>query len=506
MPSPSPTDLTYAAIDLGSNHFHLLIARARAGARDLLILDHLREHVSLAAGLDAEGGLRPETRQLALDCLTRFAQRLRIARPDRVLAVGTHTLRHLPDQAAFLVAATEALGHPIDIVDGQEEARLVYLGVSHGLAPQPEKRLVIDIGGGGTQLILGEGMRLHRADSLPMGALSWSRRFFAGGQLSLEALERAITAARLELGPYKRDYRALGHVRCEGASGTLRALLSVLSHNGWPAHEINREGVAWLVAQLQQTQSLDALTLAGLAPQRRAVLPGGVAILQALFDALKIDHLQISRAALRDGLIYDLVSREQDYDIREVGVEALRERFHASAAQADRVEKIALALFEQVAADWALTEQDADALLVASQLHEVGKAVSFDHYARHSAYIVGHAHLPGFTQGEQAVIAALLHNQHRHFHTEPLEALPAQRQEAAQRLTVLLRLAIALTRTRSPEERPELRVQVMGPQRLRLSLPQSWLEARPLSGADLLREQGLLAAAGIELECTTTAQ
>lgn len=497
MPDHTHPEVTYAAVDLGSNSFHMVICRP--SGRGLLVIDRLRERVQLAAGLDATGRLTPAAMDVAIACLEKFGQRLDAFHPDRVRIVGTNTLRKALNRDEFLARARNVLGHPIDVVCGQEEARLVYLGVTRSLPDARGRRLVIDIGGGSTESIIGDGPVVVQADSLGMGCVSWSLRFFEGGRITAKAMEEATVAARLELGPIKRLYREAGVESCFGSSGTINAIQQVLTANGWAEHAITREGLSKLEDAVVKIGKVEALDLPGLSRDRRDVLPGGLAVLLAVFRAFKIDRMVASKAALREGVVFDLMGRDHDDDVREVTVERMRQRFHADAAQADRVEKLAFALFEQVQGPWSLDPgPDADALTVASQLHEIGKAVSFSGHHKHGAYLVANADMPGFAQGEQAFVAALLFNQRRKLNLQKISEYGVQRVDAALKLTVLLRLAVALTRTRSPDPRPELSIRVEG-NHVHLHFPDGWLDARPLTRADLEIEDKVLAAAGFTL-------
>jgi exopolyphosphatase/guanosine-5'-triphosphate,3'-diphosphate pyrophosphatase len=487
---------TYAALDLGSNSFHLLICRQTEGA--LMVIDRLRERVQLAAGLDATERLTPESMELALGCLERFGQRLATFHPERVRVVGTSTLRRAINRDDFIARGSQLLGHPIEVVSGHEEARLVYLGVTRTL-PDEGRRLVVDIGGGSTESILGTGPVVERADSLSMGCVSWSQRYFEGGKLTAKAFEEAFVAARLELGGLKRFYRELGFGLCHGSSGTINAIQAILTANGWGEHAITPDGLLRLEQTLIAAGKIEGLELPGLTRDRRDVIAGGLAILRAVFRTFRVERMIASKAALREGVVYDLMGRGALEDVREITVERMRERFHADAAQADRVEKLALALFEQLSEPWRLDPKlDADALVVAAQLHEIGKAVSFSGHHRHGAYLVAHADMPGFAQGEQAFVAALLANQRRKLAPARLADYKVSRVEEALQLTVLLRIAVALTRTRSPEPRPDVRARASGPN-LHLHFPSGWLDARPLTRADLENEAKAFAGAGVTL-------
>ncbi len=298
---------TVAAVDLGSNSFHLIIARVVAG--ELAVVDRMRDQVQLAAGLDEARCLRPEAQARALATLQAFGQRLAEACPQHVRAVGTATLRHAADGAAFAQAASAALGHRVEVISGREEARLIYLGVARSLDGEPGRRLVVDIGGGSTEVVLGEGYDALVEASLPMGCVSHTLRHFPGGVLSEDAMRRAEGAARAELGELAGRYRALGWERCVGASGTIKAVGEVLRATGWGEAGITPAGLGRLRQAVVGAGHVDALALPGLKAERAGVLAGGLAILRVLFEALGIELLVPAAAALREGVLFDLMGR-----------------------------------------------------------------------------------------------------------------------------------------------------------------------------------------------------
>jgi exopolyphosphatase/guanosine-5'-triphosphate,3'-diphosphate pyrophosphatase len=495
MPKSNPA--TIAAVDLGSNSFHLVVAHPQDG--HLKVIDRLREAVRLGAGFDAANRLSDAVCAHALGCLTRFGQRIRHLPAGAVRAVGTNALRKARNAASFIARAEAALGHHIDIVSGYEEARLIYLGVSHGLQDDAELRLVIDIGGGSTECIIGEHFDPIEANSLYMGCVGYTLRWFPGGRVRASDFERARIAARLEVQTIERRYRALGWQACKGSSGTAIHVASLLRENGWARDGITVKGLRKLEKAMVSAGSLSRLSLRALDPSRVAVLPGGVAILQALFEALGIERMIPASGALREGLLYDLLGRMRHEDVRDQTIRRWSERYHVDVEQAGRVERSALGFLRQVADTWALDVPVAQQLLAwAAQLHEIGLALAFTGYHKHSAYLVTHGDMPGFSIEEQRVLAALILGQRRKFPVEVLDALPPDRRETASRLSVLLRLSVTLNRSRSPQPQPRvtLRARTRG---LDVAFPAGWLEHHPLTRADLEEDAQRLAQHGFAL-------
>ena len=486
-----------AGVDLGSNSFHMIVARVDDG--QLRIVDRMRERVRLAMGLDAAHRLNDEATERALACLTRFGQRVRELPPGAVRAAGTNTLRQAKNSAAFLERAQAALGHPIDIIAGREEARLIYLGVSHGVPNEDGRRLVVDIGGGSTECILGEGFEAVATESLFMGCVGYSTRFFPGGALDRDSFRRAQTAAALELQSITTSYRRLGWSSCYGSSGTVLALAELVQQNGWSEHGITRKGLKKLRAALCAATNTRALALPGLDPERAAVLPGGLSILLAVMKSLGIELMLPAQSALREGLLYDLLGRIRHEDVRERSIRWLADRARADLEQAARVERTALVCLEQVAKAWNLTsEDDQHHLTWAARLHEIGLEISHTAFHKHGAYIVGHADMPGFSRNEQQLLAFIVHAQRRKLPLEALAALPPAERARALRLGIVFRLACCLNRSRSSEPLPpfELRAER---ESLSLRLGGDGFERSPLTRADLTEEAERLAAAGVTL-------
>ena len=495
MSEPETRSGELVAVDLGSNSFHMVIAELVGG--QLHIIDRLRERVRLAAGLDEDKRLDEDSRRRGLDCLARFGQRLRPMRAPRVRAVGTNTLRKARNAKSFLRAGTAALGHPIEVISGAEEARLVYLGVSHDLADESGRRLVVDIGGGSTELILGERFEAFRTESLHIGCVAHTRRFFADGRISRSIFRDAVTAAQVELEPIRLEYRQTGWVEVVGSSGTINAIDEVLRVNGWSTEGITYPGLRSFRDALLDAGRTGKVAIPGLSSDRADVIAGGLAILYAIFKSLRVDKMIASTYALREGLLYDTIGRIRHEDVRDRTIARLTERYHVDAAQADRVEAVALQLFDSVARAWGLHHPDLRRVLSwAARLHEIGLTVSFSGFHVHGAYLVQHSDLPGFSRDQQAYIAALIGGHRRRLKPERLAPLRAVGGETALRLAALLRIAATLCRSRDAAERPKLELTAAGPA-LTLELPGGWLDDHPMTRADLEVQQRYLSDAGL---------
>jgi len=488
---------TVAAVDLGSNSFHMVVASLDND--QLRIIDRLRERVALAEGLDESDRLRPKVEERALACLSRFGQRLAHMHADSVRIVGTNTLRRMRDSRGFLQAAQEAIGHPIEVLPGREEARLIYLGVTHSHADDSRRKLVVDIGGGSTECILGEGHEPLETDSLQMGCVSYSMRFFPGGEITRERMQRAQIAAGLELQGLSRRYKRLGWETCIGSSGTIVACEEMVRLSGWSDHGLTEKALRKLRNALLDAGRSDKLNLPALQADRAPVLAGGVAILCAVFKILDIDVMRASPGALREGVLYDLLGRIRHEDVREQTIRAFARRYHVDLEQAGRVERTALQLLEQVRESWSLHEPSHQRLLAwAARLHEIGLGIAYSGYHRHGAYIAENSDMPGFSRQDQELLALLIGSHRRKPSRESFQALPADSQESAMRLCALLRIAIRLHRSRAPRAAPTVRLYARREQ-LRLEFDKDRLEAHPLSRAELDEEVGQARALGLEL-------
>jgi exopolyphosphatase/guanosine-5'-triphosphate,3'-diphosphate pyrophosphatase len=488
---------TYAAVDLGSNSFHMIVAREQEG--QLHIVDRLREMIRLSGGLDEAKCLTSKAQNRALECLQRFGQRVSGIPLGKLRAVGTNTLRSAHNAHIFLPAAEKALGHPIEIISGMEEARLIYLGVAHSLAADDSKRLVIDIGGGSTEIIIGEGFAPLCMESLYMGCVSMTMRFFPSGEITAQTWKRAEIAALVELEPITTLFRQVGWDKAIGASGTVKAVRNVVQAMGWCENGISAAAMKKLVSALKKAGHFDKIQLNGLSEDRRPVFAGGVAVLNGIFKALQIEHMEVSDGALREGLLHDLLGRIHHQDVRGLSVAALAKRFQLDLAQAARIEDTAKQLLRQVATDWQLNvAEDGQWLSWAIQLHELGLSVAHSHYHKHGAYIVQNADLSGFSQQEQAILAVLIRSHRRKFLKSQFETLPEQWRPRAQHLAILLRLSVLLHRSRSTTPIPKLQLKA-DKSTLIAGFPKHWLEERSLTRADLEQEIVYLAASGFTL-------
>lgn len=492
-----PTD-NIAAIDLGSNSFHMIIARVVDG--HLQVLDRLREMVQLAAGLDDDHYLTRAARERALDCLGRFSQRLRLIPASQVRVVGTNTLRKARNSAAFLADAEALLGYPVEIISGVEEARLIYLGVAHTSPPVEGRRLVIDIGGGSTELIIGEGFEPLQLESLYMGCVSMTRRHFTGKRWFESDLCAAELAVRLEMEPVLNAYETLGWRDVMGTSGTIRAIRDIVVGEGWCREGITRESLGRLRAILLNAGQVKAIAERWeLSRERASVLTGGFVVLYGVVEALGIERLAVADGALREGVVYDLLGRSRREDVRERTIAMLSRRYAVDNAQARRVVDTARDFYRQVGSDWALDDpRFASDLTWAAWVHEIGLAMAHTHYHKHGGYILQHSDLPGFSRSEQRLIAALVRGHRRKFPLDVFQALPESLRLPAQRLCVLLRLAVLLHRGHRRQALPEIEIKA-GRRGVRLAFPAGWLDEHPLTRADLETEARYLKKAGFKL-------
>lgn len=479
---------TVAAVDLGSNSFHLLVAQAVG--ESLRVVDRLRERVALAEGLDARKRLDAGARQRALACLERFGQRLRDVPPDRVRAVGTNTLRQVRRPATFIAEAEAALGHSIEVISGQEEARLIYLGAAHSLESIGKvRRLVVDVGGGSTECIVGQGFETLRADSLFMGCVSWTKRFFPGGVITREAMENARLAARQELQTIERPFAALKWEESVGCSGSVHAVADVLQASGEAERGITAKGLRSIRKACVTAGHVDLIDLPGLQPGRRPVFAGGVAILESVFHAFGITSMRVSPGALREGVVHDLVGRMRRHDVRDRTVSRMAREFSVDRAQAKRVRGTALYLIDQVAKVWGLDDEEWRRFICwGAYLHEIGLFLAYSGYHHHGGYVARNAHLPGFARPGQHILAALIEGHRRRLEPEQLLAeVPGSLTKATLRVIVLLRVAALLHRTRT-DGVPRPQVTAHGKRALELVFPDGWLDDHALTRADLADE------------------
>jgi exopolyphosphatase / guanosine-5'-triphosphate,3'-diphosphate pyrophosphatase len=486
-----------AAVDLGSNSFHMVVARIDHG--QLVIIDRLREMTRLASGLRPRGELDADSQDRALDALRRFGQRLRDMHAHQVRAVGTNTFRRARNATGFLSAAEHVLGQPVEVISGIEEARLIYLGVSHNCQPIAGRTLVIDIGGGSTELIIGQGYEASRLESLSIGCVGLSSRFFQDGKLSEKRFQRARLAARMEIRAIASSFRGIGWQRAVGSSGTVRAVADIAKALGLSEGSLTIDMALEIVAQMVKAKRLENLRLPGLSAERAPVFPGGIVILIEAMAELALTRLEVSDGALREGLLFDMLGRLQHEDVRERTIVAMQARFHVDLAQARRVEQTACLLLEQVSAEWSLDDpRYAQLLAWAARLHEIGLDIAHAKYHQHGGYLLANADLPGFAGLEQGMLSKLVQFHRRKLDSLTLSDLPGAWREPVFRLIVLLRLAVLLHRSRSPTELPDFALAV-AERRLEILLPPEWIGNNPLTAADLAQECSWLAAANFEL-------
>lgn len=489
---PGDPDRSIAAIDLGSNSFHMVVSRLADG--EPIRLDRDREMVRLGAGLDARGRLTAEAQERALGCLGRFGERLAGIASENVRAVGTNTLRRTRDPT-FLAAAEAALGHPIEVISGIEEARLIYLGVARSVAGGSQRRLVIDIGGGSTELIIGERSEPLVLESLYMGCVSSTLRFFPDGVVTAKRWRKAVLFALQELEPVVSLFKATGWSEAVGSSGTVRAVGRVVTNAGWSDYGITPASLSKLGAALIEAGSSDRLSVSGVSTDRAPVFAAGAATLTGVMEALSIDRLQVADGALREGVLYDLLGRLGHEDTRDRTVRWLARRYHVDEGQASRVEATALRLFDEVATEWKLGRLDREILGWAATLHEIGLDIAHSHYHRHGGYIIENGDLPGFSLRDQALTATLVASHRRRVVASRFKGKPV----SWLRLAVLLRMAVVLHRSRVGSDSPPVRFSVSD-MTLTMRFPDGWLEEHPLIRADFVQENKDLGATGFHVE------
>lgn len=484
---------TLAAVDLGSNSLHLFIGRVVDG--QIYPLDTLREAVRLGAGLTADKRIDRATQARALETLGKFGERLRGMPRQAVRAVGTNALRVAKNAPQFLREARAALGFPIEVIAGREEARLIYLGVAHALPRAGHRRLVVDVGGGSTEFIVGTGLEPQLTESLYMGCVSYSLKYFPDGEIDKQRMRAAELAARQELAGMVNAYRALGWRETIGSSGTARAIESILQENGYVEEGITREGLERLRSLAIKQGRADPERITGLRAGRAPVFAGGLAVLVAVFDELGIEHMSVSESALRHGVLYDLLGRVEHHDMREETVAQFMRRYHVDALQAGRVRQLALRVYDALLEDRP-AEYDPDRQMLdwAARLAEVGLSIAHAQYHKHSAYVLSNADMPGFSRMEQQRIArvVLAHRGKLSKMQEPgLE-------DDDWRLVFALRLASLILRNRTDAPLPPLRVSADAGG-YGIELPREWLEANPLTEAALEAESGSWKAVGMKL-------
>ncbi len=477
---------TLAVVDMGSNSFRLEVGRVEGD--HISRIDTVRETLRIGAGIDGSGRLTQAAQRAALDCLARFAERLRGMPRNAVRVVATQTFRAATNADRFLPKFEATLGFPIDIIAGHEEARLIYLGVAHVLPPSTAPRLVIDIGGGSTEFIIGRGMDPERLESLKLGCVGVSQRFFPKGQLTAAAFRAAETHARAEIEAIANEFDRAHWDEAFASSGTALALAEILEINGWSTGGITPDGLDHLRKRMIGAGNVSKLAIEGLKPAREPVLAGGFAVMSAALQELRVERINPVGGALRLGVLYDLLGRAAHRDSRAATVERFLDRYRIDGDHAQRVAKTARALYER-----AVRRPDADAaqrVEWAGWLHEVGFTVSHVGFHKHGAYILQHADMPGFSAGEQRAIARLVLACRGSLDkvADALEDDDVRAQIAA------LRLAVLFHHARRPIETPRIALDTSAS--MRLQVPSGWLKEHPQTAHLLDKERGEWAAAG----------
>ena len=482
-----------AALDLGSNSFHLLITQEIQGR--IQVVDKHKEMVRLAEGLTDKGQLSKQVSERALQCLQRLAQRLRSIDPNNLRIVGTNTLRQLENSSSFLAKAENILGHPIEIISGREEARLIFLGVCHGLGDNRKRQLVIDIGGGSTELIIGQNFTPTALESLHMGCVSMTGKHFQPGANLAKAFSRAINDALIELEPITQTYLDRGWEHVIGASGTINSVASIQSAVG-----LGTQITADTLRHIQDTilEQKGTRSIPGLSAERADVFAAGLSILIALFQAFNIQTMDAAQSALREGVIYDLLGRQRHDDIRDQTVKNLIHRFTVDERQAIRVKQTALDFFDQIEdAGHASLSSHRQLLGWAADLHEIGMDISHSAYHKHGSYLLSHMDMPGFSRSEQAQLAVLVG-----MHRRKIAGTSVNRMTT---LGVLLRLSAVIHRHRSIAKMPVMSVTINAGESLslvRLHIDPEYLQEHPLTQLDLENEIQMLKGINITLEVT----
>lgn len=491
-------DHLLAAVDLGSNSFRLSIGRViqHNGVEHIYAIDRLRESVRLAAGLDDDKRIDTDAMDRAVAVLERFGERLKGFHPNNVRAVATNTFRVARNIGELLPRAEAALGFPIEVISGQEEARLIFTGITNELPPSDNRRLMIDIGGGSTEVIIGKGFKPLQLSSLFMGCVSFTKRFFPDGKITEDRMQQATLAARRELEGIAKQYRRTGWQEAYGSSGTAKGLIAILQESGYSRRGLTLEGLLTLKAKLVKDGRVILEDLPGLKYDRSLVLSGGLAIMIAAFQELHIKTMLAGEGALRAGVLYDLLGRELAHDKREETVNRFMKRYHVDPRQADRVRRVSLRLFDQLKLENGPEKDELQrSLRWAASLHEAGLSIAHADYHKHSAYILENADMPGFSRDDQTLLALLTLG-----HNGKLTKLKNSDPDYNTWLTILcLRLAVLLLRRRENQEPLPISLEVRG-KTVCIHADKAWLQAHSLSDYSLRTEKREWTKAGFDID------
>jgi len=452
-------------------------------------IDSLRMPTRLGAGLDDMKRLKPETVSAGLDALSQYAERLRDVPRENIAMVGTNTLRRAKNRDGFMMEAKRLLGIPIQIIAGREEARLIYGAVAHTFPDASRQRLVLDIGGGSTEMVIGKGFEPLLMESVNMGCVSASTRFLEGDKgITAATMKQATIQAELELQPLKVTYKDMGWDEVIGCSGTIKAAARMLAELGITDGAITRDGLKQLIKKIVAAGSVKALELSCVSESRMQVVAGGLAVLRAIMKTLNIKLMQASQVALREGLIFEMLGQDEHIDIQKQTLANLAQRYSIDKQQAQRVQSTASQLFQYVADPWQLDQKtDLPLLKWACEMHELGMGVAHTQYHKHGAYILENSDLMGFTLAEQKALALLVRFHRRKIDHEAFDGLPEEEKDRLLRLLAVLRLAALLHRARYDESLDELDVDIDDDQ-ITVLTSQSWLDKHPLTCPELEAE------------------
>ena len=485
-----------AALDLGSNSFHLVVARINAGS--VQILHKVKQKVRLAEGLGSDNILSQEAIDRGLNTLKIIADSLQGFEPDSVRIVATHTLRRAKNARQFIEAARHVLPYPIEVISGVEEARLIYSGVAH-TSHADGQQLVIDIGGGSTEFVIGEGFDALLCRSLQMGCVSYSQRFFPDGNLNDAAFEHALTAAMQELEHIENRYRKLGWVECVGTSGTIRTLFELCQAQSDNGNAVTLKALKQLQKQFVEAGHIDKLNMEQISDDRQAVIPGGLAILMAAFKALRIETLTYSSAALREGVLYQMEDELHHADIRGRTASSLATRYDIDKSQATMVLNTTMKLFEHCCDKWKLRHNDFRSMLGwAALLHEVGIQINSRRVQHHSAYILNNVDMPGFTQEQQLLLSTLVRFHRKKIRPTDIPTFSLYDEGAVSKLIALLRLGVLFNIKRQETFLPDFSTSI-SKTGLTIEFEENWLSQKPILSADLAQEKAYWQVLGLKL-------
>ena len=487
-----------AALDIGSNSFHLVVARVVAGS--VQILHRVKQKVRLAQGLSSDYYLDDEAQKRGLDALNVVAESLQDFPPENVRIVATYTLRKAHNAKAFIRAARDILPYPIEVIGGAEEARLIYLGVAH-TNHDDGQRLVVDIGGGSTEFIIGQGFEPKMLRSLQMGCVSYTKIFFKNDELKSKSFDRAITAAQQELEMIDKAYLRAGWKTCIGTSGTIRNIIQIAQNESVKDSEgkVTLTQLTRLMKVCCEAGSVDKLQISQMSEDRKPVFAAGLAILIAIFKSLNIDSMVFSPAALREGVLYEMETQLTRPDVRQRSAESVATRYDVDVEQAQRVHSVTMGIYQSCKDDWNIANKEPKGLLGWSALlHEVGLQINAHGTQRHSAYILHNIDLPGFNQEQQTLMATLVRYYRKKIRPGDIPDFTLLPSEQVYKLIAILRLGVLLNIKRQDDILPNIEIKVKN-NSIRLTFPDGWLENKPIFSADLTNEAQYIQALDLQL-------